>query len=314
MAIIYQKSTFCSIEQYQQSFKYVDQDVIKLAGGSYQADLSLCMLDGVTVMENQVNHQVLYQGATDMTNYIFAIYSAQSEIVVNGYQLGAKQLYLLCPNELFVASCPDDYHGHGLMISKGEMCKLLGADKLRFIDSNSENIRTGRIELNRLNYFKSKVANLARFILINHQDLPLTVIHDVRESLLDAVFCLFNHVETTSKPSLFNKRLTIVNRANEFLQSIDNINITIDELARQCFCSRRTLEYAFRQVTTLSPNRYLKIKRMYQIRARFIGLSLGEIHLVLSEFGVVNQGRFSKDYWSIFGEYPKETLQKIHLP
>jgi len=312
MPIIYQKSTFCSIEQYQQSFKYADQEVIKLAGGSYQADLSLCILDGLIVMKNLVNHKILYQGATDKEHYIFAAYRAGSEVVVNGHQLGAKQLYLLCPNELFVATCPDDYSGYGLMISKDEMCKLLGADKLRFINKNTESIRTGRIELNHLHDFKNNIANLARFVLSNHH-LPQAVINDVKESLLEAIFDLFNHVETAIKPSLFNKRLAIVNRANEYLNSTENINITIDELASQCFCSRRTLEYAFRQVTTVSPNNYLKIKRMYQIRAKFIELSLGEIHLVLSEFGVVNQGRFSKDYWSIFGEYPKETLRRAYL-
>nr|WP_240152840.1 helix-turn-helix domain-containing protein [Photobacterium alginatilyticum] len=134
---------------------------------------------------------------------------------------------------------------------------------------------------------------------------------DIQCYIANAIRILFiNNKDELKKTKIpYNKRHAIVTRALEYINSNNNIFLSVPDIAEQCYCSIRTLEYAFKQLLSVTPKQYLTIRRMYMIRQELTFKNCINITQVLNLYGVINQGRFSKDYFKMFGEYPKNTLK-----
>ncbi len=309
MDIVYNQTRYTSLEEFQGSFEYADQEVLQVGKGSFSHAMSLVILDGVVISRHDVNRKTLYEGVIDADLFIFQASSLSSPIVLNGNVIDSQRLFFLCPNEGFISVCPVFFSGYSVMVSRGELLDLLGFEKLNHIIKNANSIRSGKYELNELNAFISNIRNISMLTLENNHNFSSVYAHDLKQAVLQEIFSLFNAQDEDISITTYDRRLAVVRRAKEYLDSVNVSTVSVGELAKQCFCSRRTLEYSFRKVLTFSPNEYLKMKRLQLIRAEFLMEDSGEIHSILHKYGVVNQGRFSSDYRLFFGEYPKDTLK-----
>ncbi|NES76908.1 MAG: helix-turn-helix transcriptional regulator [Okeania sp. SIO1H6] len=88
--------------------------------------------------------------------------------------------------------------------------------------------------------------------------------------------------------------------------------LTLKQLAQNLGSSSSALSYAFQDLFGLSPMRYLKVRRLHAVR-QLLKVSEPEscsIIILASKFGFCNSGHFAKDYKTMFGELPSETLSK----
>ena len=90
--------------------------------------------------------------------------------------------------------------------------------------------------------------------------------------------------------------------------------MTIPDLAEASFCCARSLEYAFKSILSMPPKQYLIKRRLQLIHTILKNPNSMSISEIIEKFGVVNQGRFAKDYFKFYKEYPHKTRGKIsHL-
>jgi AraC family ethanolamine operon transcriptional activator len=97
--------------------------------------------------------------------------------------------------------------------------------------------------------------------------------------------------------------------AEEFMRSRLALPLYVADLCLATGVSERTLRSAFRNVYGTSPNRFLKLRRLMQVR-RTLQRSPGTlVSEVATRHGFWDLGRFAGDYRTLFGETPSQTLR-----
>jgi transcriptional regulator GlxA family with amidase domain len=106
----------------------------------------------------------------------------------------------------------------------------------------------------------------------------------------------------------------VVARAEEFMRSRLGLPLYVADLCGATGVSERTLRSAFRNVYGASPNRFLKVRRLMQVRRALQRGSSGTlVSEVATRHGFWDLGRFAGDYRSLFGEPPSQTLRGAEL-
>lgn len=105
----------------------------------------------------------------------------------------------------------------------------------------------------------------------------------------------------------------IVQRAEEYANSVTHRQVSILELCQICEVGERTLHNAFNQRLDASPSswlRALRLNRAYKT-LRCAPPKRGLVKAVALEHGFIHFGRFAEHYSSFFGETPSETMARI---
>jgi len=301
-----------SLEEYIDSVKHVDQIARQISGGKYIVNCEIFYLPNLHIMKTFMSCKTLYEGKCEEDFLYFVIPSSDQVLKVNGNEIGQTELYLLTPEEEVKAIFPSDFSGYYICINKDEVAKLIGEDSLAKLLKQPEKLRSGNLILPNLGGFKKSISEYIQFTFKNHTWLSLTSIHDLQENIFMSLVNLFEETNLSEVIEFaFDKRLAVVKRSLEYINSSNKLNIGITNLAEQSCCSIRTLEYSFKKIYGLSPKQYLIIRRMHMIKKELETNINNNIANILPYFGVVNAGRFSQDYFQLFGEYPKESIRKL---
>ena len=97
--------------------------------------------------------------------------------------------------------------------------------------------------------------------------------------------------------------------ALEQLEDLDVMPLTVSALCKNIGASAPTLYRAFQEQFSVSPKRYIQIRRMCGARQQLFARKSGEsIADVANNWGFWHMGQFAADYRRHFGELPSETL------
>ncbi len=104
----------------------------------------------------------------------------------------------------------------------------------------------------------------------------------------------------------------LVRQTEAFLEAHLNQPITLTTVAQGLCVNKRTLTYAFDQILGISPMAYLKILRLQAVRRLLKRTAPGTktVSAIAAEHGFYSPGHFSRDYKTMFGESPSETLKQ----
>lgn len=103
-----------------------------------------------------------------------------------------------------------------------------------------------------------------------------------------------------------------VRRAAAYLEANPDLEIGVVDVARAAHVSVRALQLAFRRHLDTTPMAYLRRVRLDRVYADLAAADPGEttVTAVTSRWGFQAVGRFSADYRSTYGEYPRDTLRR----
>jgi AraC-like DNA-binding protein len=89
-------------------------------------------------------------------------------------------------------------------------------------------------------------------------------------------------------------------------------HVSVSDLCRVTGVSERTLEYAFREVTGLTPVAYLIRLRLHRVRQGLLAATHRSttVSAEALHWGFWHFGEFSRDYKDCFGELPSATLRR----
>jgi AraC family transcriptional regulator, ethanolamine operon transcriptional activator len=101
----------------------------------------------------------------------------------------------------------------------------------------------------------------------------------------------------------------IVDLLDQLIQGNPTVDIGYSELSSITGASTRTLHNALQRICGISPNRYLRIRRLWMVRSQLRSGNPGlTIKTSAHAHGFHHMGEFSALYKATFGESPSETL------
>jgi len=120
----------------------------------------------------------------------------------------------------------------------------------------------------------------------------------------------FPSTSTAGRHTLPRKQ--IIRQVMDFIDQHGDEYLSVADLASAAGSSERTLRTAFQEYFSVSPVRYLNIRTLHLAREalRANDSSTTTVAEVLTRFGVWEFGRFARDYRTLFGELPSQTLRK----
>jgi AraC family transcriptional regulator, ethanolamine operon transcriptional activator len=133
----------------------------------------------------------------------------------------------------------------------------------------------------------------------------------LRDALLSVITSNCMAGMPTEIPSLtYAGRHRLVQRVRDFTLARKDEPLSIPQLCRAFHVSRRTLQYAFHEVSGISPGTYLRRLRMNGVRRalRTPQHPLVDVQDLAAQWGFWNPSQFACDYKKLFGERPSDTL------
>ncbi len=112
-------------------------------------------------------------------------------------------------------------------------------------------------------------------------------------------------------PSLGSRRREyVVREAENYMFAYLDRPITLLEICEAIGVSERTLIYAFRERTGVSPKAYLKALKLNRLRQDLKDADpyTDSVHQIARHWGLDHSGALAADYKRLFGELPSQTL------
>lgn len=301
-----------SIESYQEmlvNVKIKDLEVLQLSNGTHKDNARVMLLPNLRLSLHSKNENVLFhKGIISADEFIITLNTDSLAHIVNGVGVGIDELNITAPNEYVYSKSICAYSAVTIGALKSQLMNYLGEEKVTTLMKTTALIRGGKIDLWKMKTIKKKLNDYILKILQCNKVLSYQATIDVELTIYTMLCELLEiNTETSTLQQGVNNRFEIVKRAISYIDAESAINIPIPNIIKFSFCSLRSLEYAFNAILGISPQRYLKIRRMHLIRTELACREKVTIKDIVTKYGIVNTGRFSKDFYTLFGQYPKQT-------
>lgn len=298
-----------NIEQFKHMLSF-NIETIQTSAGLLNATRKNIIMSHLTLFHRQESASTTTTCFNHENQFVIGL-PAQN-ILVNGHQLSNSELFLVAPKEVVHHPLPTNFQAYGLSFNVNAAHQYLGSRLVSVMIQQAENIRTGKVKLNNLEIFRQTIVNW--FTQIEAKKAKLSSIEEVQiqNNIFDAIAMLFQSLleEPVALQSVKNRR-RIMTSAIEQLSNEAVMTTSVSQLAQKCFCSVRSLEYAFQDIVKMTPKQYIAFKKLHFLRHAILHGNFSSLSELGKHYGVTNLGRLSQHYFNLFGEYPKQTWQKV---
>jgi len=300
------KSIAYDVNQQADSLVCWEQKYDQHSQGIFTGYLDELKFGGLHLFEEFTN-QKLHQKCCINEDCIWLGFSLQpKQLKINGYSIDEGQLMVRPSGAEFELLTPSDFHIFGMVIDKQSMIdQLSDLDKNLWLKQADHFFMTSAS-----NYVVFELAKIISLCL-NHQSpivKRLERIHPIVMSRIsDLLVSTVPEMMTISMNRAEKRR--IIDRINEHINNSGRYPLTVSELCRIAYVSRRTLQYCFEHELGISPIQYLRGCRLNEIRRI---LQYNRKNIVVSdlaiEYGFYHISSFNYHYKQLFGETPTQTM------
>lgn len=274
-----------------------------------------CELDGVRVRWGLDGSACLYEAAIEADAVSFlACLDSSGRATGNGIVFSAESVMAIPPRTEFEAAALDTLTWLSVIIPVARWHALddeatrLRLPASRVIEPPPGEGRRFRALLGRI--LAAARAGVFDFNPAGRRRAAQEIIGAARD-LLDAPLSGVAHLGAHPGRRLM-PRSEIVRRVRRFLDHQDGQPLALEDLARAAGVSGRTLHDAFKEQFGLSPKRFLRLRHLNAARRELLCADSGPVRVtdVATRLGIWELGRFARDYHTLFGELPSETLRR----
>jgi AraC family ethanolamine operon transcriptional activator len=167
--------------------------------------------------------------------------------------------------------------------------------------------------LNSLVSWGKSVLNLVRANQV-HAD-EIAVRDSIMQELVYHLSLIASELEPASGKATCSARQMGIRRAVEYLRYNRETRVSVPELLKVAGISERSLQYAFKEAFDMTPQTFVKRRRLHFARQQLLVARAREtsVSRIATGLGFYELGRFASDYRQIFGEFPSETLRVRQL-
>ncbi len=296
-----------------------DQTYNQLSAGSFQGALQQIWLNRIHLFRERTNRAVAQSGLPCKDHFVFGVPLAMSDTALFGNQIVVPDsIFVFRATDGFSLRTPEFFDVVGIAVPEQDMLAAMGG---RF-EGAAEALPGAPI------VFLPPKPALAEFrgwlsSLFAPDGLPPPLLVDpmFRRALCETVVgqlasLLFDAVRVPLRSPSFPGRCRVVEQAVAFALSCGAEPVSVGELCAKAKVSRRLLNYCFQDVLNTNPVHYLKAVRLNGVRRelRRAEPGPGVIRDIAGRWGFWHFSRFAREYRSLFGELPSETLSanRIH--
>lgn len=301
--------TFTSIEQYQDHIYDVDMSAYQVSAGGFFNLHKNFFMPNVTIGYRMVDSEVIHQAHMPPNQFYCILPFNHCQVTFDGITHSKDKFLFIGPDEHSFSNFPK--HTENLYITFGmeALRKYFDAEEIDLLMKSMSAIREGKLELDNLPLFREVAFSIFHRLFSAEHTPNYVELMDTEQTLFRALRSLVSPIMAKlGQKIMLPTRKTVVVRAIEFLEQGNVINVNVPELADACFCSVRTLEYAFKSILGKSPNQFLKLRKFHLVRRHLLSHNNRNASEVLRLFSISNHGRFASEYRQVFGETPFKTL------
>ena len=139
-------------------------------------------------------------------------------------------------------------------------------------------------------------------------DLRASLNRDLTEQLAKVVMSEQTENCKVNRTALSHAQ--IVRRSEDYLSAHIDLPVAVMELCDAANVSERTLRNAYQSILGISPNTYVKVRRLQKARWQLVQATTdtATVTAIAHSSGFCHLGHFSQDYRNFFGESPSQTL------
>lgn len=91
------------------------------------------------------------------------------------------------------------------------------------------------------------------------------------------------------------------------------LTLTLAQICQAVCSSQRSLQYGFQEMLGMGPMAFVKVQRLHGIRRALIYTDPKPetVAQIAHQWGFLSPGHFTRDYKTMFGELPSETLHRM---
>jgi len=103
-----------------------------------------------------------------------------------------------------------------------------------------------------------------------------------------------------------------IKRVREFIDTNQSEPLKVSDLCIAASVSERTLERVFKRHYGISPKQFLKSQRLFGLHRDLLAADpvASSVSMLADRWGYWHMGQLAKDYQTLFGELPSETLNR----
>ncbi len=294
----------------------LDYSFTQLAGGPLAADLTPVVLGPLQLVRLRYNRALHVAGVKPPGQQVFALNLAPLDttdaIRSHGQLLTAASIFGTRPTGEAHLVLPDSSE-FGLLSMKRELFQQWALD-LGFGHLEEHLPATNWLALDPQSFEGLRRFVLHLFRVATHQPDLFEEPTWQRLALNDFVPLLMSGLSQSLgqgvRPARTPARIDMVKRLQRWMADHPTEPITLDDLCRQMYVSRRSVIQGFREHLGIGPMAYLKLQRLHAVRRQLLAAAPDQVSVtgVAANFGFFNSGHFARDYRQLFGELPSITL------
>ena len=269
-------------------------------------------LSKITQMASSV---VFMNGRNPCDDFNLQIPMDNSYIKINGKKISAEGFNLSAPNEILQipASLYSSRKRVNLYFSKSVLADHIGQNEVETLIKQLPAIRGKKDNSNLFIEHQKEMVTYVNQVINSSVIFDFQAIKDIEETLytfISSLISSFDDVTGQITDRRLTNHLSIIQRVLDFLESTATINISKPLILEQAFCSARALDYAFQSVIGIPFKKYIILRRMHLIKKELLHTEDIVMKNIVKKYGVVNVGRFTSDFHTLFGVHPKELVFK----
>jgi AraC family ethanolamine operon transcriptional activator len=299
-----------SVDVYIDNLQELNLEATQVSKGAFFSKKNNLKLPLLEINHWQVNVGMLYNVSLSQDKILLSFPIKRDLQKIDGITLGSDSILAVLPDEKLLLLHPEEVKTLDFLIPFSVLQE-------HYKYQETTHVLQSIIKLRNKTEFSSSqkclIDQLTKFTIrfisqVNRWSYQATI--DAQDSILQKIFEILDDDGEQVQKNCSHNRTNIVKRAITNIHNNPTSNITILELSTYCFCSIRTLEYSFKSILGYSPKEYLIKRRLNLIRKEIQRSPETSISRIAMDFGVVNAGRLSKDYYMFFGEFPSDTRNK----
>lgn len=297
-------------EQINALSRTTETKIVQLDDGPFSSDIIKFKAGGVLVSRTTSNRRLRVAGKAQYFNITY-LKCPRDHAIWNGTTVGKNQIVFANANEAFNLVTPPRTTTMCIALVAKAHTRLLAdinqSTEAR-LNNSGDSISCQPVALRNFDrWLTSVLERLVRkgSIVEEAAELELDVIEKLRQ-------CIATPAKTNGGKVPTELRRATVHRIQQHIAENSNVPDSIDELCAIGEVSRRTLEYAFREIFACSPRQFIKAQKLNAARQ---GLLLAKhqyssVAGIATAHGFSHMGQFAADYQRRFGERPNQTLAR----
>lgn len=289
------------------------QQYDQLSRGKFFGSVTELWLDRAQIFKETTSHAVRQSCQIRDNSIWFGIPCSGGDGFIGPSRIANNMVALRQDDSEFKLLTPDSFEILGIVIGKDMFAQHVR--EIEHVDPAPTLFSNNVLSLD-----PEKRGQLAGFvlqILEESQRNAILLCHATsRNAFYDAVVgalatALGQRDNASQHISLNINHYRVVTRIRDYILANRNQVITVPDLCRNFYISRRLLQYCFQEVVGMTPVAYLRALRLNGARRdlRDASSSYTTVQDIAANWGFWHLSQFARDYRALFGELPSSSLR-----